>query len=97
MKLFNMLFNINYISNIFNNKDIFVTINPTNNNNYFINFLELTLLSLPFIFRDGEICETDKDCPMKCCQIGNNKYCCTSNNYIKLEFSYVKNYIKSDI
>lgn len=51
---------------------------------------------LPMIFRNNEICENEEDCPyiMRCCQIGEEKFCCTPNNYIKLEYAYVKKVIK---
>ena len=50
----------------------------------------ITILSLPIIYRNEENCKIDDDCPhiMKCCQIGFYKYCCTPNNYIKLEPLY---------
>lgn len=46
--------------------------------------------TIPFIFRNRDNCEVDEDCPfiMKCCIIGLEKYCCTPNNYIKLEPAY---------
>ena len=49
--------------------------------------------AIPFIFRNRDKCENDEDCPfiMKCCIIGFEKYCCSPNNYIKLEHAY--NYI----
>jgi hypothetical protein len=76
-------------------------INLINNNNLdqninFVKIIGTILLSLPIIFRNGEKCNSDNDCPniMKCCQIGNHKYCCTPNNYVKLELAYIKNYIR---
>lgn len=46
--------------------------------------------ALPFIFRNRDNCEDDEDCPfiMKCCIIGLDKYCCSPNNYVKLEPAY---------
>ena len=46
--------------------------------------------TIPFIFRNRDNCEDDEDCPfiMKCCIIGLEKYCCSPNNYIKLEPAY---------
>ena len=51
---------------------------------------------LPIIFRNNEPCQNDDDCPyiMRCCQIGDNKFCCTPNNYNKLEYAYIKELIK---
>jgi hypothetical protein len=58
-------------------------------------FIFFLVVSIAYIFRNGEFCKTDMDCPsvMKCCVIGNDRYCCTPNNYIKLEFSYIYNFI----
>jgi hypothetical protein len=68
---------------------------PTENNDI-IKVFGLILLSLPIIYRNNDKCNVDDDCPyiMKCCQIGNVNYCCTPNNYIKLEYAYIKNYIR---
>lgn len=52
--------------------------------------------SLPFIFRNNESCYTDYDCPMfmKCCNMLDNRYCCTPNKYIYLKPAYVEQQIK---
>ena len=93
MKILYLLFALN---------EIFTTkINLINHNNQDINLikpLDIILFSLPMILRNEDKCEYDSDCPsvMKCCQIGNHKYCCTPNNNIKLKYAYIKNYIKND-
>lgn len=58
----------------------------------FIPFIGL-LGAIPFLFRNRDDCQNDDDCPfiMKCCIIGIEKYCCSPNNYIKLDPVY--NYI----
>ena len=58
-------------------------------------FMFFLVISIAYIFRNGEFCKTDMDCPglMKCCVIGNDRYCCTPNNYIKLEYAYIYNFI----
>lgn len=90
MNLFNFLFLFSFTNkiNLFDNN--------INTDNYLDKIFFVSLLSLPIIYRNGEKCNLDEDCPhiMKCCQIGNLKYCCTPNNYIKLELAYVKNYIQ---
>jgi len=103
MKLISVLFiftlpniiehiNITKYDNILNND--FRLNYLIHNNNEYVNILGFTLLLIPIILRNGEICTSDFDCPyklMKCCQIGNIKYCCTPDNFIKLEFAYTKN------
>ena len=93
MKLSNLLF-IFGITNFTDKINLFD--NNINTDNYIPKIFFVTLLSLPIIYRNGEKCISDEDCPniMKCCQIGNIKYCCTPNNYVKLEFSYIKNYVR---
>jgi hypothetical protein len=51
---------------------------------------------LPKIFKNNERCNTDEDCPfiMRCCEIGLSKYCCTPNNYIKIDLAYQNQEIK---
>lgn len=46
---------------------------------------------VPKFLRNNEICKTDDDCPliMRCCEIGKDKYCCTPNNFVKLQYSYL--------
>jgi hypothetical protein len=46
---------------------------------------------IPRLLRNNEICKTDDDCPliMRCCEIGKDKYCCTPNNFVKLQYSYL--------
>lgn len=45
---------------------------------------------LPKILKNNEICDVDEDCPliMRCCEVGKKKYCCSPNNYIKLNLAY---------
>ena len=92
MRLSNLLF-------IFGFSILIDKVNIIDNNLYIDNYLDkllvATFLSLPIIYRNGEKCNSDNDCPhiMRCCQIGNIQFCCTPNNYIKLDFSYAKNYI----
>lgn len=75
----------------------FVTL-PIQNHNYnnIIPTVATIFSMLPIIFRNNQPCQNEDDCPyiMKCCQIGDNKFCCTPNNYIKLEYAYVKEIIK---
>ena len=67
-------------------------------NIYNSNIIALLVIMIPYIYRNGEYCNNDNDCPhiMRCCQIGLDKYCCTPNNYIKFKYAYIKNYIKND-
>ena len=56
---------------------------------------------IPRLLKNNERCVTDDDCPfiMRCCEIGLSKYCCSPNNYIKLDLAYQKQeiqQIKSD-
>lgn len=55
-------------------------------------FAQLTplLLLIPTFSRHNEPCKTDDDCPMvmRCCELGNNKYCCTPNNFVKMNLAY---------
>lgn len=85
--------NINYKNNlkIISNENISENIFNTNT-------LALLFIMLPYIYKNGENCNTDDDCPhiMRCCKIGTDNYCCTPNNYIKLEYAYIKNYIKNN-
>lgn len=93
----NDLIQNNYLTNNYLTNNYLSQDNNLSQDDNLIKFLGFTLLSLPYIFRNGEICESDTDCPhkfMKCCQIGNYKYCCTPNNYIKLEFAYAKKFVK---
>jgi hypothetical protein len=52
---------------------------------------------LPKLLKHNEKCVTDDDCPfiMRCCEIGLNKFCCSPNNYIKLELAYQKQGIET--
>ena len=34
---------------------------------------------------------------MRCCEIGLNKFCCSPNNYIKLELAYQKQGIETHL
>lgn len=45
---------------------------------------------LPKFLKKDEICETDDDCPliMRCCQVANSKYCCTPNNFVKMDMAF---------
>lgn len=56
------------------------------------NFSHLSpiLLLIPKMFKHNEICEKDDDCPlvMRCCQIGEKKYCCTPNNFVKMSLAF---------
>ena len=47
--------------------------------------------SLPFIFKNNEVCWTDDDCPyfMKCCYDGLNNYCCSPNKYVKNMYQFI--------
>lgn len=93
MKLFTLI--LFFIANLKKNNKFYnntqIKLININNHNY-TNLLGLTFLMLPFIYRNGEDCYDDNDCPhfMRCCQIGLLKYCCTPNNYIKLELTYLK-------
>jgi hypothetical protein len=51
---------------------------------------------LPKLLKHNEKCATDDDCPfiMRCCEIGLSKYCCTPNNYIKIDLAYQNQEIK---
>lgn len=93
--LFNDHNNIYHINNIHNiDQDILTTFTSSN----LAKFTQITLLSLPIIYRNGDKCYNDDDCPhiMRCCQICFYKYCCTPNNYIKLEPAFIKNYVMSN-
>ena len=63
-------------------------------------FAELTplLVLLPTFVRHNEICKTDEDCPliMRCCEVGTNKYCCTPNNFVKMNLAYQDQEIKKN-
>lgn len=52
---------------------------------------------IPKFLRKDEICETDDDCPliMRCCQVGKSKYCCTPNNFVKMDLAFSKQHIES--
>tara|TARA_B100001287_G_scaffold276446_1_gene287290 strand:- start:5648 stop:6001 length:354 start_codon:yes stop_codon:yes gene_type:complete len=54
---------------------------------------------LPKLLKHNEKCENDDDCPfiMRCCEIGLNKFCCSPNNYIKLELAYQKQGIETHL
>lgn len=69
-------------------------------NNDFVDYLTtLTplLLLIPKIMRHDEICKKDDDCPliMRCCEVGTNKYCCTPNNFVKMNYAFQDKEIKS--
>ena len=85
--------NINYKNNLK------IISNENLNMNYNIyDTIALLFVMLPYIYKNGENCNTDDDCPhiMRCCKIGTYNYCCTPNNYIKMEYAYIKNYIKNN-
>jgi hypothetical protein len=54
---------------------------------------------VPKIMKNNEICEKDDDCPliMRCCQVGIKKYCCTPNNFVKMDLAYQEKKIESDL
>ena len=54
---------------------------------------------LPKLLKHNEKCTTDDDCPfiMRCCEIGLNKFCCSPNNYIKLDLAYQKQGIETHL
>ena len=54
------------------------------------------LILIPRIMRHNEICKTDNDCPliMRCCEVGTNKFCCTPNNFVKMNLAYQDEKIK---
>lgn len=62
------------------------------NHNIFL-FGSYLLGSIPFLFKNNEVCWIDDDCPyfMKCCYDGFKHYCCSPNKYIKYVPVYVKN------
>lgn len=57
-----------------------------------IGFAGLTALLFPKIrFNNkNQPCQTDNDCPgiKKCCQMYFEKFCCSPDNYIKIEPNY---------
>ena len=60
--------------------------------NPFITTIFIVIGSLPFLFRNNESCNDDDDCPyfMKCCNVMNEMYCCTPNNYLYMKPIYVE-------
>ena len=63
----------------------------------FNNYLNDVLVSisalgyiLPKYFKQEKICKEDDDCPdiMRCCEVGIKKFCCSPNNYVKLNFAF---------
>ena len=50
---------------------------------------------IPKILKKDEICEVDDDCPliMRCCQVGKKKFCCTPNNFVKMDLAFSHEYI----
>ena len=52
---------------------------------------------IPKFLKKDEICETDDDCPliMRCCQVATKKYCCTPNNFVKIDMAFSKQPIES--
>ena len=69
---------------------------PNHNVNNIVPAFVTILSALPIIFKNNEPCQNDVDCPyiMRCCQIGEEKFCCSPNNYIKLEYAYAKEIIR---
>ena len=71
------------------------------NNDFVVYLANLTplLLLIPTMSRHNEICKTDDDCPMimRCCEIGEDKYCCTPNNFVKMNYAYQNKEINSHI
>ena len=45
---------------------------------------------LPKYFKQEKICKIDDDCPdiMRCCEIGQKKYCCSPNNFVKMNLAF---------
>ena len=63
----------------------------------FNNYLNDVLVSigtlgyfLPRYFKQEKSCREDDDCPdiMRCCEVGIKKYCCSPDNYIKLNLAF---------
>ena len=90
MKLFYLLF----IFPIFKNSLLQNVVNQEINENVknIANFMSYIVLILPNIYRNGDLCQEDDDCPhvMKCCQLGVKQFCCSPDNYIKIVPFYFK-------
>ena len=63
----------------------------------FNNYLNDVLISigtigyfLPKYFKQEKICKIDNDCPdiMRCCEVGPKKYCCSPNNFVKMNLAF---------
>ncbi len=64
--------------------------------NYIVTSIGAIGYILPKLLRNNEICNTDDDCPliMRCCEVGIKKFCCTPNNFVKIELSYLTEPVK---
>mgnify|MGYP001479715933 CR=1 FL=1 len=53
---------------------------------------------IPKILKKEKICDVDDDCPLvlRCCQIGKKKYCCSPNNFVKMDLAYTNEHIQAN-
>ena len=84
-----------YIKSI-SKKNLYNVHNSDQIDGEFINGIGIVILTIPMMFKKEEQCKIDNDCPsiMRCCQIGKTNFCCNPNSYVKIETSYVNEYLK---
>lgn len=70
-----------------------------NDLNYIVTSIGAMGYFLPKILRNNEICKTDDDCPliMMCCQVEKKNYCCTPNNFVKMDLAYLTEPVKDNL
>tara|TARA_B100000035_G_scaffold315367_1_gene335535 strand:- start:1262 stop:1579 length:318 start_codon:yes stop_codon:yes gene_type:complete len=86
--------NVRQINNVVRMNNVDIEFNQ--DLNYIVTTIGAIGYFLPKLLRNNEICDVDDDCPliMRCCEIGKTKYCCTPNNFVKMELSYLTEPVK---
>ena len=94
--LLSLIFAVNCYMKTISNKNSYNVHKSDQIDGDFINGVGIIILTIPMMFKKGEQCKIDNDCPsiMRCCQIGKTNFCCSPHNYIKIETSYVNEYLK---
>lgn len=62
-----------------------------NDLNYIVTSIGFMGYFIPKLLRKREMCIIDDDCPliMRCCKVGKQNYCCTPNNFVKMDLAYL--------